>query len=348
MKVENIDKADLSKLSDKELLNLRDRSNQVFKNCRTPESVAGFRNKIVTNYSLLMAEISKRDIDVTWTSDLDKIIFKARFSGVDHNKLQPIVLKSGFISLWGDYIENPVKNTDEVRALIKSNNTSLYKRINNDIVNQLMESTNSEAQKIRFEVKPDMESWEELPLFDLVLVPTAKRERITYTNKSFKSQEPTDITELFNLPLKFKKNKTVEFSKTSDDEGIVGAIVYRASNNEQPWVDSDGEWTDKETLQTAAYDYMEKSQKILQQHEIMKGEVPAYVIESFVTDYDTKKKIDDNNDYNIPANSWWLAIKIDKETDEGADIWERIKSGEITGFSFGGMGFSEEKDPSEE
>ena len=112
--------------------------------------------------------------------------------------------------------------------------------------------------------------------------------------------------------------------KVDDDEHIVGGVIY------EPMVeDADGDFATAEDIRKAAYGYMAASQQIKLMHKGLP--IRANVIESFIAPVDFKVE-----DQIIKEGSWWVSVHV---SDDNA--WAAIKSGEITGFSMGGIARTE-------
>jgi len=111
--------------------------------------------------------------------------------------------------------------------------------------------------------------------------------------------------------------KYVEIKKTEPEHQVVKAVVYVAGE-----IDSDGETMTADEVRKAAWGFLEKRKEknIDLQHDWK--ESGCYVIESYVTEEETK---------DFPKDAWVMAVKC---TDE---VWGKIKSGLLNGFSFGGV-----------
>ena len=117
---------------------------------------------------------------------------------------------------------------------------------------------------------------------------------------------------------------TIEFKiLKAGDEFIVGGIVY-----EPNMIDSQGDYTDAEEIWKAMKDYMIKGGKVKVMHEGQDlGAVP--IVESYYAESDHLK-----GDAEIKKGSWFMSIFLGNHKD----VWKRVKSGELTGFSMGGSG----------
>lgn len=113
-----------------------------------------------------------------------------------------------------------------------------------------------------------------------------------------------------------KEEKTVQIQKTNPEHQIVKGVVYAAG-----YVDSDGEAMTAEDVRQAAWNFLQerREKNIDVMHDWKQS--GCEVVESNVTD---------SEDEYFPKDAWVLGVKC---TDE---IWEKVRSGELNGFSFGG------------
>ena len=115
-----------------------------------------------------------------------------------------------------------------------------------------------------------------------------------------------------------EKASYVEFVKIDDDEHVVGGIVY--SPNE---TDRQGDWTTPEEIKKAMYSFMEQSRVFKVMHQ---SPLKATILENFQAEAPTEKA-----GKTIPEGAWWMSLRI---TDD--DVWQRVKAGELKGFSMSG------------
>jgi len=336
MKLEDLTEGKVKRLSNEELMNLQDRANQVFGKILRLEKASPDKRLIFQKYLLVVQEMERRGMKTKRSGPLSRERFLESVVGVCPFQLEEVVLKEAIAA-----VPERRSKDDKFSVVVRTNNKTVQ-----DIVAQSLEKAT--GNKPALDAQSNAEH--EYPLYDLVLRPREMLEKVkspteTPKEKAEKSKENLSITDLFTVPIERKKKKQRDFTKLDEEQGIVGAVVYRASTGDDPWLDADEEWTDRENLERAAYDYMCKSQQILRMHDPTQGRMPAYVIESFITDAPTKKRINDETVYEIPPNSWWLAVKIDRTSEEGEELWKQIKSGQLTGFSFGGRGFVREAEP---
>ena len=114
-------------------------------------------------------------------------------------------------------------------------------------------------------------------------------------------------------------------SKT-EDEMIVSGIVMQGTPPEledSPFVDSQGDWVKMVTLQKTAREYMTRGKFIFDVNHVG-DEYEFDILESYVVDEDDVQKFG----VKIQKGAWVLTLQIDD-----ADIWQLIKSGELSGFS---------------
>jgi hypothetical protein len=123
----------------------------------------------------------------------------------------------------------------------------------------------------------------------------------------------------FSSPAVSDDNHTVAIRKTDEEEQLVFGEVYAPG-----FPDSQGDFMTRESIKQMAYEFMRKGfvNKIDLNHN--QEESGCYVVESFIAR--------DDDPIFIPG-SWVIGVKC---TD---DVWALVKSGELNGFSFDGVGF---------
>jgi len=127
-----------------------------------------------------------------------------------------------------------------------------------------------------------------------------------------------------------EKNVGFTVKKVDEDEHIVGGVIYAPGCLEDETThDADGDFATAEDIRKAAYGYMLESQQIKLMHQGLP--IRASVIESFIVPVDFEA-----GDQIIKAGSWWVSVHVND-----TNAWTAIKSGEITGFSMGGIARSE-------
>ena len=113
------------------------------------------------------------------------------------------------------------------------------------------------------------------------------------------------------------------FKTLNEEKQIAYAEVYIPNS-----IDTHGDFMSVGTIEKMAHKFIStgKVQKIDLQHD--KEDTGCVVVESFIVR---------NGDPDFPVpGSWVLAVKV---TD---DLWPKIKSGELGGFSLGGLAKSKE------
>jgi len=111
-----------------------------------------------------------------------------------------------------------------------------------------------------------------------------------------------------------------ELKKVDEELQIVWGEVYVPG-----FPDSDGDFMTAEGVRDMAYAFMAKGgvNKVDVQHD--GKESGSYIVESFVAR---------EGDPDFIAGAWVAAVKV-----EDQDLWDKIKKGELNGFSIGGRGF---------
>lgn len=129
-----------------------------------------------------------------------------------------------------------------------------------------------------------------------------------------------------------------EFAKADEDKRQVFGWASIVEVDGQPVVDRQGDWISPEEIEKAAYQYVLNSRKAGHQHR-RDGDQPFHagdMIESFVM---TPEKIEKMGMPESTPVGWWVGYKIHDE-----DAWQKVKKGEVTGFSIHGRGKRKEVD----
>lgn len=112
-----------------------------------------------------------------------------------------------------------------------------------------------------------------------------------------------------------------------DDKRLVYGIVY-----EPEVVDTQGDFANADEIEKAAHRFMEYYQEIGEAHFVTSKDIK--IVECYVAPIDFNAKeagFTQANGEMIRKGSWVLVVKIYNDT-----VWEAVKSGELTGFSFEG------------
>lgn len=103
-----------------------------------------------------------------------------------------------------------------------------------------------------------------------------------------------------------------------EDERKVYGIVYAPDV-----VDAHGDYTDEESLEKAAHNYLVNYRKMDTQHNLVDG--AGDVVESYIAPVDFSI-----NGEDVKKGTWVLVSKASEE------VWDKIKKGEITAYSLYG------------
>ncbi|PEY32715.1 hypothetical protein CN354_20780 [Bacillus cereus] len=118
--------------------------------------------------------------------------------------------------------------------------------------------------------------------------------------------------------------KPVKVIKSDDEEKrLVYGIVY-----EPDTIDAHGDFTDAETIEKAAHEFMLKYRQIDKNHDFVAG--VGEVVESYIAPADM-----DLNGEPVKKGTWILTTKADEET------WKAVKKGEFQGYSLAGIAETE-------
>ncbi|MEB9454133.1 XkdF-like putative serine protease domain-containing protein [Bacillus anthracis] len=118
--------------------------------------------------------------------------------------------------------------------------------------------------------------------------------------------------------------KAVKVVKSDDEEKrLVYGIVY-----EPDTLDAHGDFTDAETIEKAAHEFMLKYRQIDKNHDFVAG--VGEVVESYIAPADMEL-----NGEPVKKGTWILTTKADEET------WEAVKKGEFQGYSLAGVAETE-------
>ncbi|MGH0635199.1 XkdF-like putative serine protease domain-containing protein [Bacillus pacificus] len=118
--------------------------------------------------------------------------------------------------------------------------------------------------------------------------------------------------------------KPVRVIKSNDEEKrLVYGIVY-----EPDVIDAHGDFTDSETIEKAAHEFMLKYRQIDKNHDFVAG--VGEVVESYIAPADMEL-----NGESVKKGTWILTTKADEET------WEAVKKGEFQGYSLAGVAETE-------
>ena len=173
MRIENIDKNNLKKESDKELFNMRMRFTQIFnkfyKTNLFKKSDFNFldRKDFLSKYKLLNSEITGRKLKVSKSNELDKVIFSKEMTGVDVRSLPEVALANDYISIHGSFLKSP-KEEGSFNIYINDKGDKRTVEVEERVRQLLEEELGKKATvtKSADDIPEDC-----IPLYDLVLKP---------------------------------------------------------------------------------------------------------------------------------------------------------------------------------
>ena len=179
MRIEDVTMMNVGEHSDQELIDLRERSNQLFKaqNAylkQVKERTVGVsasipRDTLLESYSLITNELKKRGAE--WNpTPLDDKLLRKRLKRIDVGELPPILVQSSVVCLSGDFVHNP-KTAVVAAVRIDADQfgddvfcEDLQKRMRDDIQEQTTLGTSIHVDATGLIGKV-------VPLYDLVLMP---------------------------------------------------------------------------------------------------------------------------------------------------------------------------------
>lgn len=116
------------------------------------------------------------------------------------------------------------------------------------------------------------------------------------------------------------------FKKIDKAEYIVGGVVYFSYKT-----DSQEDWTTPPEVWKALKRFMIKKKKLKVMHQGKEREIPIVEI-YFVEEQHHKGGMSSKN--LLEKGDWWLAVYLGDKVNK--EIWKRVLSGELTGFSIAG------------
>lgn len=123
-----------------------------------------------------------------------------------------------------------------------------------------------------------------------------------------------------------QKRRTSPLVKVNHEKRIVTGPVLIPNRR-----DLQGDFEFKEDIEEAAHAFLANSRKIGEQHEFFDGK--GFPVESWIA----RDPVQDLKGQELPAGTWLMSVKI---TD--GSTWDKVKSGELNGFSIGFTGVREE------
>lgn len=124
------------------------------------------------------------------------------------------------------------------------------------------------------------------------------------------------------------KMKEIFIAKDDVKHEVTG-IVYEPNT-----VDADGDWMTEEDIEEAQRSFVLDNGDIYFHHQ---EEIDAKPVENWIAPSDIIIKDSNGNDVLIKKGTWLMTVKVFNK-----DMWDKIESGEIKGFSMRGSAIPEE------
>lgn len=133
------------------------------------------------------------------------------------------------------------------------------------------------------------------------------------------SEEEPEMTNREHHGEHMKNLELVQVSKSEGEERIASGIVY-----EPDTLDAHGDFMTEASIRDMAFYYMEKGKIIGLQHQ-KDASKDVVVLESYLTPFEGVLE-----GRKIKKGTWMMTVRVNN-----AKIWQMVKSGQLTGFSFG-------------
>ncbi|MCK5601946.1 hypothetical protein KAR91_08760 [Candidatus Pacearchaeota archaeon] len=306
MRIEEITTVKLKKASDKELLSLRWNCNaqwiKHFAKAKDINIVVGCLSApmLIAKYQLLIAEMSSRTLEKS-TLELDRRAFakamENKRTGINLGILEEVTTCGHQIVVTKESF-----NEEEFTIVVVADKTEVLKKFEQPI-------REAAYKECKFVYNKNY-SGACVPLYIQKMVPVGKIEGSELVIRNDVSQGAKREVPFNLLPV----------AKEDEDERIVYGIVYESET-----VDSQNDKASEAEIRKAAYQFMEEVQTFRVNH---KGPpIGVRVLENYIAPSSFKLK-----GQKVKKGSWVLVTRI---LDD--DVWEKIKSGEITGYSMAGI-----------
>lgn len=310
LRIEDLNHELLKEATDRELLVLRLKFcglwDKYFEKC--DDIVVGSLNRddLITKYRMVLKAMRDRSLEHS-TEGIDRQAFKrameVRKAGLDVGQLERITLSQGAVLLKEDFA-----GEEDIEVIIQSESDEPDQVLEDAVTKMLSEQLDKPCS---FVYSMDFEG-SCIPLFDAVLCPVQKMEKVEITSKAGHSKLGEKRFERMVPIVPVLKAKAAE-------ERIVYGIVY-----EPDVEDSQGDEANAEEIRKAAYQFMEEVQTFKVMH---KGKnVKVRILENYIAPVDFKIE-----GKSISKGSWVLVTRILDNK-----IWKAIKKGKLTGYSMAG------------
>ncbi len=141
-----------------------------------------------------------------------------------------------------------------------------------------------------------------------------------------KAMTMKEIMALKTICVKSDDGQPATVLKVDADKKLVWGWASIIEVNGEPVVDHQGDMIDEETLVVAAHKFIADARKAKVMHD---GDVIGEIVESLVFTKEIQKALG----IDVGKVGWFICMKINN-----ADVWKRVKDGELKAFSIGGVG----------
>lgn len=317
--IENATAKNIAGLSDVDLRILRNRFSQQWMKHFSGNNVQMVRTlkrgRVIQGYIVLRSEMRKRDMPMT-KIDLDTVAMRKGLYGINVGQLPDVVLCQKAVNLVGDFVRSP-KAAHAVDVHINLDQRAILDSISG-LLSKSLESIDKDKN---YQVSSSLPEDTYIPIYDLALVPRSFTERCY----------PTESKKEIAIEPVFSKTVSPIFISKADEQ-IISGIVYEPDE-----FDVQGDKASAEEIRKAAYNFMEHSQRFGHNHN---GDTITWafaenpncqVLESFIAPVDYEIECADGRVESVKKGSWVLVSRV-----KSADLWDRVKKGEITGYSMSG------------
>lgn len=136
-----------------------------------------------------------------------------------------------------------------------------------------------------------------------------------------------EVCKLHELVNKTRVHANIICKNGEEEQRLFYAVVIEPMTEVTPEGDTHGHVMKAEEIEKSAHYFMEMGSTVFQSH---KSKINACVVESYIAPVSFTP---DGSDTEITKGSWVMTVKVYDD-----DVWEGIKSGQITAFSPGGYG----------
>lgn len=298
-RIENITKADMEGMDAKQLHSLRNRFLQINEKWFSdPAWPDCSEEDCLQKYQILVDEMKKRDL-IFAIKPIDRALFGLLAKRIATS--EPVDISKPYPNFHACQLKPPGSFKDKsFRTVYRKHDGKKYAVI----MGKLKGESSMTEQTYRY----DKEIWD---------TDDARAHCKDHDGKFEAAKvEKAEDKEQFSKFVKFVGVQKAD----KNPERIVMGIVYEPDTK-----DSQGDWANEDEIREAAYSFMESEQVYKINHEGSGASIR--VLESFIAPVDYELEGE-----KVKKGSWMLGSRV---VDE--DVWEKIESGELTGYSMAGM-----------